>query len=418
MNSGDDCIRLYDFALKLTCGLLHKMIHLKEFWYPQLLIPSNSTALSLVSQDDSFWQLKIVEVSGKSIINESLFLNFYSAHIIFDRGRGRKLIKGYLLIDREYRFSFDREITSGSLILNVGSIPMAHYEAELVHELINKHGFTSDSLFCGSVLLVLVKNVDRSWLLIERWSLTSGETDVFLRPQSGFPNDIVILLGEWLKVQVWEHRWISWNYRSTLSANLWSLGKFRGTGTRGCRRLFLDGRNYHTATDYKQLKTMIIDETETTLQIFKFLHSTSDFRGICDCSLMVILTNVIRMGIFLHCQPPAPVMYAVITILERDEMVLKMLLWVGYLRWKFRLVPPGLWSMTSDDMTVLHMGNDTVIFGGGGYWLFDRGKWCDSILWLSDSKSWNYTSTSHVAYRASQVFTNLLPVFKFWVPQK
>ncbi|XP_026407061.1 uncharacterized protein LOC113302366 [Papaver somniferum] len=182
------------------------MIHLKEFWYLQMLIPSNSTALSLVSEDDSFWQLKIVKVSGKTIINESFILNYYSAHIIFDRGRGRKLIKGYLLIDREYRFSFDREITSCSLILNVGSISMAHYEAELVHELINKHGFTSDSLFCNSVLLVLVKNVDNNWLLVERWSLTGSETAVLFRLQSGFPNDIVILHGEWLKVQVGEHR--------------------------------------------------------------------------------------------------------------------------------------------------------------------------------------------------------------------
>ncbi|XP_026414987.1 uncharacterized protein LOC113310509 [Papaver somniferum] len=39
------------------------------------------------------------------------------------------------------------------------------------------------------------------------------------------------------------------------------------------------------------------------------------------------------------------------------------------------------------------MGNDTVILGGG-YWLFDRGKWSASILWLSHSKSWSCPSTS------------------------
>lgn len=61
--------------------------------------------------------------------------------------------------------------------------------------------------------------------------------------------------------------------------------------------------------------------------------------------------------------------------------------------------------------------NDTFIWVDGRL-LFDRGKRFDSKLWSSHSKSWNCPSTSQVVYTTTQVFTNLPPVLKLWVPQK
>lgn len=74
------------------------------------------------------------------------------------------------------------------------------------------------------------------------------------------------------------------------------------------------------------------------------------------------------------------------------------------------------WSFAAKSVPI-SKGNGTGILSGSRL-LFNRGKWFDSKLWPSHSKSWNRPSTSHVIYRTTQVFTNLPPVFKFWVPQK
>ncbi|XP_026421928.1 uncharacterized protein LOC113318015 [Papaver somniferum] len=94
----------------------------------------------------SLSQRKIDKVSYKLIVDECLLLILDSFRMIFDRGKGGKLIKGYLLIDSDYRFCFE-VFTSVSFVLNVGSVSMAYDKEKFVHELLTKHGFEADSWF-------------------------------------------------------------------------------------------------------------------------------------------------------------------------------------------------------------------------------------------------------------------------------
>ncbi|XP_026435332.1 uncharacterized protein LOC113333056 [Papaver somniferum] len=94
----------------------------------------------------SLSQRKVDKVSYKLIVDECLFLILDSFRRIFDRGKEGKLIKGYLLIDSDYRFCFE-VFASVSFVLNVGSVSMAYDKEKFVHEILTKHGFEADSWF-------------------------------------------------------------------------------------------------------------------------------------------------------------------------------------------------------------------------------------------------------------------------------
>lgn len=176
------------------------------------------------------------KVSYELIVDECFIRIFDSVGRMFDRGKGLKLIKGYLLFDGEYIFCFDRVFTYGSFLINVDSISMAYYDRNFFHELINMNGFESDILFGDSILSVLVKTGVNSRLLVEisemnrmsilllvrvveiemavlrgrmlesaGWSLTSGETNTQMQLQPGIPNARAVLLGKFLEVSVVEH---------------------------------------------------------------------------------------------------------------------------------------------------------------------------------------------------------------------
>ncbi|XP_026435742.1 uncharacterized protein LOC113333514 [Papaver somniferum] len=66
--------------------------------------------------------------------------------------------------------------------------------------------------------------------------------------------------------------------------------------------------------------------------------------------------KIFRMSLFSHSSPHAPGVYGSFAFLEEVEMILTVLLWVGYFRWKFRWVSPGWRRITNVDQSFISMG--------------------------------------------------------------
>lgn len=85
-------------------------------------------------------------------------------------------------------------------------------------------------------------------------------------------------------------------------------------------------------------------------QLLHDLNSYGDFVKFRVFPHMVSATNLRRsyvwyfsLGLTLHSPSHTTGVYGSLAFLEKVEMILTVLMLVGYLRWKFNLVPPDLW---------------------------------------------------------------------------
>ncbi|RZC67796.1 hypothetical protein C5167_011487 [Papaver somniferum] len=278
---------------------------------------------------------------------------FKCATIVYDRG------KGYLNFDDAYSLAFDTH--SSRVIILIRWIFLDAHNANLVFVILAEFGHCLDFLFKYSHMLMLVKNGEenlvagfskRTRFLFLLWAAVVSLNKTYkwyahvmgMKRVESFFLHLKCALLEVIERQNGDMHQLILHQFQQFSVLRFSVHIYVST------RFYLARIMIDSCQHIPSLTSEIYDSFMIQKGVRQFILSS------LHLSSFSCYFSILGRGLSVHYLIPAPKVYSscllpvgiimVTQIFLVEFQILKMLLWIGYLTWKFILVPPWLSSVT------------------------------------------------------------------------